>query len=74
MIHRFAMGDLAVFVGLFASFLAVFPLWRIFKRAGVIPGMSAVVFLPFIGYAAAALALALNRWPNIEGDAKEPRP
>lgn len=64
---RFMMTDLMPFVGLVSGAVVIYPLWRIFKRAGLTPGFSFLVFVPFIGYLIVGLALALNRWPATEG-------
>ncbi|WP_255448608.1 hypothetical protein [Telmatospirillum sp. J64-1] len=51
---------------LVTGLLLVFPLWRIFRRAGLQPIFSLLVFIPGIGFIAVLLMLALSRWPALE--------
>ncbi|MBK1696851.1 hypothetical protein CKO21_06285 [Rhodovibrio salinarum] len=48
------------------SLLLVYPFWRIYRRAGLSPWFSLLVFLPYIGLPAAAAILAFQKWPNGE--------
>lgn len=41
----------------------LYPLWRIFARAGLPAPLSLLVFLP-LGQVIVALILAFARWPN----------
>ncbi len=50
---------------------AVWPLWRIFRRVGLTPALSLLVFVPVIGLLVVVTVLALARWPLI---ARQPRP
>jgi hypothetical protein len=43
--------------------LFLYPLWRIFARAGLPAPLSLLVFLP-LGQVIVALILAFARWPN----------
>ena len=45
------------------SLLVVYPMWRIFARAGLRPALALLAFLPGIGLLAALLILGLQRWP-----------
>jgi hypothetical protein len=48
------------------SLLLVYPFWRIYRRAGLNPWFSLLVFLPYVGLPAAAVILAFQRWPTGE--------
>ena len=47
-----------------AAAIVVYPLWRIFDRAGFSPFWSLLVFIPVIGFPAIVLMLALGDWPT----------
>lgn len=46
-----------------AAVLFLYPLWRIFQRAGLPAPLSLLVLLP-LGQVIVALILAFARWPN----------
>ena len=52
---------LHVWVGL----AALYPLIRIFRRAGLNPWPAVFVFVPVAGFAVVGSILAFTRWPNI---------
>jgi hypothetical protein len=43
--------------------LVIFPLWRIFRRAGFHPAWSLLIFLPYVGLLLVLAMLAFARWP-----------
>jgi hypothetical protein len=45
--------------------LVAFPLFRIFKRAGLQPFFALSVFVPWAGVLIAAYLLAFRAWPNV---------
>ncbi len=45
------------------ALLAALPLWAAFRRAGLKPWATLAVFVPYLGFAIAASALAFPRWP-----------
>jgi len=47
------------------SLATLHPLWRIFRRAGLPPWPSLLVFLPILGFPAVGSFLAFQRWPKI---------
>ena len=42
--------------------LLLFPVWKIFDRAGLNPKLSLTLFIPFVGMLVAGLILALSEW------------
>ena len=42
--------------------LLFYPLWRIFKRAGLSPALSLTIFIPYVGVLISGLVLALSSW------------
>lgn len=52
----------AVTMTLFNALIA-WPLWRIYRRAGLTPWWSLVVFVPMVGVALALGILGHKRWP-----------
>lgn len=46
--------------------LIVFPLWKIFSKAGKNPALALFVFIPFIGFLLVGLLLAFSPWPSVE--------
>lgn len=58
-----SVWELAIYS--FVVVVLVFPLWRIFKRAGKHPAFSLLVFMPF-GLLIVTLILSFSRWPAIE--------
>lgn len=55
------------------NLLIVWPLWRIFRRAGLQPAWALLVFVPLIGVTAALAVLGHSRWPVLPEPAA-PRP
>jgi len=51
--------------------LIIWPVWRIFNRAGLNPVLALLLFVPFIGWFAVLAILGLSRWPATEGEAEE---
>lgn len=49
------------------SLLVVIPLWRVFRRAGLHPALSLLVFIPVLGFLIVLGVLAFSRWPKVEG-------
>ena len=54
-----------------AAVLFLYPLWRIFARAGLPAPLSLLVLLP-LGQIIVALILAFARWPNTAPPASRP--
>jgi hypothetical protein len=54
---------------LIAGAILIVPARRIFGRAGLNPAIAWTVFIPFVGYLIAYLALAFMRWPAAGGEA-----
>ena len=52
--------------GFVFAILCIYPLWRIFARAGLPPPLSMLVFLP-LGGLVAPMILAFAQWPNAQG-------
>ena len=48
----------------------VFPLWRVFERAGIPAPIALLAFLGFPGLWIAATVLAFGRWSAVEGEAQ----
>jgi hypothetical protein len=46
--------------------LLIIPLWRIFQRAGLMPALALLVFVPFLGPFVVLAILAFSRWPAVE--------
>ena len=44
--------------------LIIYPLWRIFRRAGLNAALSLMVFIPYVGLLIVILILAFSRWPT----------
>lgn len=65
------MSDAAPWLGnpwvlnFLVSLATLHPLWRIFRRAGLSPWPSLLVFVPILGFPAVGSFLAFQRWPNI---------
>ena len=57
---------------LIIGLLLIYPLWRIFSRAGLMPALSLLVFIPspFLGPFVALILLAFNSWPVSEGEGR----
>jgi hypothetical protein len=56
----------SIAITLIFSALLVYPFWRVYRRAGLNPWYSLLVFLPYVGLPAAAAILAFQRWPHGE--------
>jgi hypothetical protein len=56
----------SITVTLAFSLLLLYPFWRIYRRVGLNPWYSLLVFLPYVGLPAAAAILAFQTWPNGE--------
>ncbi|HIC82194.1 MAG TPA: hypothetical protein EYP07_14725 [Kiloniellaceae bacterium] len=60
--------------GFVFAILCIYPLWRIFARAGLPPALSLMVFLP-LGGLVAPMILAFAQWPNAQApSAQGPSP
>jgi hypothetical protein len=42
--------------------LYLFPVWRIFKRAGLNPALSLTVVIPYVGYLLSGAILIASEW------------
>jgi hypothetical protein len=62
---------ISIAVTLAFSLLLLYPFWRIYRRVGLNPWYSLLVFLPYVGLPAAAAILAFQTWPN--GESKRAR-
>lgn len=60
------MGE-ALFSYILMLVLLLFPLWKIFGKAGFNPLFSLLLLIPFLGALASVLILAFARWPATEG-------
>ena len=49
--------------------IILWPLWRIFRRAGFHPAWSLLIFLPGLGWLIIYLVLAFRTWPALRTDA-----
>jgi len=45
-----------------SAILLLYPVWRIFKRAGLNPALSLTVLIPVVGMLVSGLILALSTW------------
>jgi len=45
-----------------SAILLLYPVWRIFKRAGLNPAPSLTVLIPVVGMLVSGLILALSTW------------
>jgi hypothetical protein len=50
---------------LIVALIVMFPLWRIFKRAGFNPALSLLVFVPWAGFLIVSAILAFGEWPSL---------
>ena len=50
---------------LILALIVMFPLWRIFKRAGFNPALSLLVFVPWIGILVVTAILAFGEWRSL---------
>ncbi|HBX60951.1 MAG: hypothetical protein CMH17_11890 [Methylophaga sp.] len=44
------------------AILFLYPVWRIFKRAGLNPAISLTVLLPYTGILLSGIILAVSKW------------
>ena len=44
------------------AILLLYPVWRIFKRAGLNPAISLTVLLPYTGILLSGIILAVSKW------------
>jgi len=51
----------------------VWPLWRIYRRAGLNPWLSLLVLLPLAGSLLVLVPLGIVKWPNLPLPAPKPR-
>ncbi|MEE8333290.1 MAG: hypothetical protein V3R85_05535 [Alphaproteobacteria bacterium] len=58
-------------VGAIPLLIMIWPLWRIFRRAGLAPAWSLLIFVPVLGWLASTALLAFARWPATEGRPNE---
>ena len=61
----FSQLDYALAINLLVSLASLHPLWRIFRRAGLAPWPSLLIFVPIAGWPIVGSFLAFQRWPNI---------
>jgi hypothetical protein len=54
-------------VGAIPLLIMIWPVWRIFRRAGLAPAWSLLIFVPVLGWLAVTAMLALAQWPATEG-------
>ena len=46
--------------------ILIVPTWAIYKKAGLSPWLSLLLFLPIVGVLGVIVILATSNWPNIE--------
>lgn len=56
-----------IFIHLFMSLFLLYPLWIICRRAGLNPYWALLVFIPYIGVMAVAVALGSLQWKRPDG-------
>lgn len=56
---------------LIGAALIVIPLWKIFEKAGMSPGTSLLILIPYAGSLIVLLILAFADWPSV-GRSQEP--
>jgi len=44
------------------ALLFLFPVWRIFQRAGLNPAISLTVLIPYVGFLLSGIILAVSKW------------
>ncbi|ADK86321.1 hypothetical protein Deba_2968 [Desulfarculus baarsii DSM 2075] len=49
------------------ALLLVIPAWKVCQKAGFDPKWGLLVFVPYLGYLALSLKLALSPWPAASG-------
>lgn len=47
--------------------ILLYPMWRIFSRAGLAAPLSLIVLVPGLGSLICVAILAFSRWPSTEG-------
>lgn len=47
--------------------LLLFPLWKIFGKAGLSPALALITLVPVLGGVICIILLAFARWPATEG-------
>ena len=47
---------------LFVAILLLFPLWKIYTRAGLNPYLSLTLLIPGLGFVIACIILAVSKW------------
>ena len=60
-------------LNLLVGALALYPLFRIFRRAGLSPWPSVLVLVPIIGWPLVGSLLAFPRWPAVAPRRKKAR-
>lgn len=45
--------------------LAIVPVWRILRRAGLSPALSLLLVIPYFGWLTVAITLAFRDWPAL---------
>ncbi len=60
------MAALLLMYFLVVGVFIIYPLWRIFRRAGLDPVLSLLIFVPFFGVLMVSGLLAFRRWPATE--------
>lgn len=55
------MEELIIEVIIMAVIL-LFPVWKIFKRAGLNPALSLTVLIPYVGFLISGIILAASTW------------
>lgn len=53
-----------ILINVGAGLIVIYPLWRIFRRAGFYPILSVLVFVPMVGPLIVAIILGFSRWPT----------
>lgn len=51
--------------------LLLVPVWRIHRRAGLMPALSLLIIVPFAGVIVSSLILAFSRWRRSETGVKD---
>lgn len=59
------VDELGIYV--FLVFVLIVPVWRMFRRAGLAPAWSLLMFLPMIGIPIVVWTLAFSKWPAANG-------
>ena len=48
------------------GFVLVIPVWVIYRKSGLSPWLSLILFIPVIGIFATYMILAFSNWPSVE--------